>query len=111
MPDSLETTVQSAWKSIWDKSTPYFAPHVIREGLRSGLVWIRPLESLPLPDTGTIVPFNRQPAGGVSIDVESDALSQLYMVADEGLVFHAQSGAVQAKVRFTQLRYSGDYVV
>jgi hypothetical protein len=111
MPDSLETTVQNAWKSIWDQSTPYFAPHVIREGLRSGLVWIRPLDPLPLPDTGNVVLFNRQPWGGVSINSKNSELSQLYMVVNEGLEFNAQSGAVQAKIRFTQLRYSGDYVV
>jgi hypothetical protein len=64
-----------------------------------------------LPDTGNIVLFNRQPWGGVSINFKNSALSQLYMVANEGLEFIVQSGAVQAKIRFTQLRYSGDYVV
>ncbi|HXE14609.1 MAG TPA: hypothetical protein VN633_20960 [Bryobacteraceae bacterium] len=111
MPNSLDSAVEAAWNSMWDRSTPYHLPTSVRTGLKSGLTWIKPLDSLPFANTGDVVLFNRPPWGGVSIDLQNNEVSQLDSAVNEGLSFDPQTGIIQGKIRFTEVKYTGKYIV
>ncbi|HXE13460.1 MAG TPA: hypothetical protein VN633_15145 [Bryobacteraceae bacterium] len=111
MPTPLQNAVEAAWNSMWDRSTPYHVPTSVDTGLKSELTWISPIDSLSFANTGDVVLFNRPPWGGVSIDLQSNQVSQLDTAVNEGLSFDPQTGIIQGKIRFTELKYTGKYVV
>ncbi len=88
MATSLSESLDLAWKSLWDDSTPYHFASAVRKGIRSGAkARVRPVKSLSFPDTGDVVLFNRDPWGGVSINLKNNKVCQLHTGMPQGVEF------------------------
>ena len=112
MATSLSESLDLAWKSLWDDSTPYHFASAVRKGIRSGAkARVRPVKSLSFPDTGDVVLFNRDPWGGVSINLKNNKVCQLHTGMPEGVEFDPATSTIRARIRFSELKYSGEYVV
>ena len=110
MPDSVQV-MSKAWQSLWSQDTPYHLSSAIEKGRRVKHVWLRPLASIPLPPTGSVVLLNREPWGVVSVDLRNNQLSQLDKISNEGFEFDAAAGTFTGKIAFRELKLAGDYVV
>ncbi len=104
-------SLTAAWNALWKLDTPYDLRTAVQAGKRVGLIWFRPLEPVSFPRTGSIVILNREPWGIVSVDFVKNQVSQFYKMENAGFEYQAGQGTFSAKIRFSELKCAGDYVV
>jgi len=99
-----------AWRSLWDKKSPYYLPNALSKKTRVGFSWFRPVE-VPVPDSGQIVVLNSSAFGIVTINLQNASVSNLSSVVSDGFEYDEKTGKLAASLRFASLLYSGDYEV
>jgi hypothetical protein len=55
--------------------------------------------------------MNREPWGAVSLNLTNNSVSQLDTIVSEGSEFNEGTGIFSGKIRFTELRYGGNYIL
>jgi hypothetical protein len=111
MSEELRPSVEAAWKALWKSKGAYDLPATLKSRRRVGLIWFRPIGDIALPDTGPVVILNREPWGMVTVNLKNGALSHFHSIHPVSFEYNAETDEVQAQVKFSELKYAGDYEV
>lgn len=109
MANGTRARIEAAFKTLSTPSTPHHLPTALAQGLPQAK--LAAPGALELPDSGAVMLFNRQPWGGVSIELRRQRVTQLHTLTPARVEYDEASGRFALHVHVGGLKTGGEYLV
>ena len=103
--------LNKAWALLWQPTSSYYLPTILKNGATFGGTTIPPMSQLPLNDIKSLPLYSSNFWGNVSISLTGLVLSGLPSIQNQSFTPSSNAASVTATVAFGSLTFGGNYEV